>query len=75
MSQGALYVVVQGGSGWQLTRGGTTPLVEFPTERQALRAAVALCEDEGLPRFVIRRASGAEEEVDPLLLSGETFAA
>ena len=75
MTKQVLYEVVQGGDGWRLQRQGGVPLVAFPTERQALRAAVAVCEDEGLALLVIRRASGVVEEVDPALLSADTFAA
>jgi hypothetical protein len=57
------YEVVERGQGWVL-RLGRTPLVEFPTEAQAVRAAAAVCRDEGLPRLVIRRAGGGIEEVD-----------
>lgn len=72
MQEQVLYEVVQDGSGWVL-RHGRTPLVEFPTEGQAVRAGVAVCRDEGLARLVIRRADGGVEEVDPWLL--ETFEA
>ena len=73
MAKQVLYEVVQGRSGWQLRRRGERPLVEFPTESQALRAAVAVCQAEGLARLVIRRASGSVEEVDPAVLSLETI--
>ena len=68
MHEQALYEVVQGGRGWVL-RQGRRPLVEFPTESQAVRAAVAVCRDEGLVRLVIRRADGGVEEIDPGLVS------
>ena len=68
MSEQVLYEVVQGGSGWVL-RQGMRPLVEFPTERQAVRAAVAVCRDEGLARLLVRRADGEVEEIDPGLVS------
>jgi hypothetical protein len=74
MGEQVLYEVVQGGSGWVL-RQGRTPLVEFPTEGQAVRAAMAVCRDEGLARLVIRRACGGVEELDPGLLSLETLEA
>ena len=64
MYEQTLYEVVQGGSGWVLRRG-RRPLVEFPTESQAVRAAVAVCRDEGLARLVVRRADGGVEEIDP----------
>ena len=64
MQEQVLYEVVQGSSGWTL-RQGRVPLVEFPTESQAVRAAIAVCRDEGLARLVIRRACGGVEEVDP----------
>lgn len=67
MQEQVLYEVVQGGNGWVL-RQGRTPLVEFPTERQAVRAGLAVCRDEGLARLVIRRACGGVEELDPGLL-------
>lgn len=72
MGEQVLYEVVQGGTGWVL-RQGRTPLVEFPTESQAVRAALAVCRDEGLARLVIRRASGVVEELDSALLALETF--
>jgi hypothetical protein len=75
MQERSVYEVVEAGSGWQLVRQGCVPLVEFPTESQALRAAIAVCQDEGLARLVIRRACGAIEEVDPLLSSLDSFAA
>jgi hypothetical protein len=68
MQEPVLYEVVQGGSGW-LLRHGRRPLVEFPTEGQAVRAAIAVCRDEGLMRLVIRRAGGGVEELDPWLKS------
>ena len=68
MEERVVYEVVQGGSGWIL-RQGRRPLVEFPTESQAIRAAVAVCRDEGLARLVVRRANGGVEEVDPSLVS------
>jgi hypothetical protein len=72
MQEQVRYEVVQGGSGWVL-RHGRTPLVEFPTERQAVRAGIAVCRDEGLARLVIRRAGGSVEEVDFGLYSLEPF--
>ena len=68
MHEQVIYEVVQGGSGWVL-RQGRRPLVEFPTESQAVRAAVAVCRDEGLARLLIRRADGGVEEIDPGLVS------
>lgn len=62
------YEVVQNGNGWVL-RHGRIALVEFPTEGQAVRAAVAVCRDEGLPRLLIRRACGGVEEMDPWILN------
>jgi hypothetical protein len=62
------YEVVQNGNGWML-RQGRTPLVEFPTEAQAVRAAIAVCRDEGLPRLLIRRAGGGVEVLDPWVLN------
>lgn len=71
MQEHARYEVVEGGGGWVL-RQGRTPLVEFPTEGQAVRAAVAVCRDEGLGRLLIRRACGGVEELDPGVHSLET---
>jgi hypothetical protein len=62
------YEVVQNGNGWVL-RQGRIALVEFPTEGQAVRAAVAVCRDEGLQRLLIRRAGGGVEELDPWILN------
>jgi hypothetical protein len=67
MSEELVYEVVQGESGWTLRRHGRNPLVEFPTRRQAVRAGIAVCRDEGLARLLIRRADGEEEELDPLV--------
>lgn len=75
MSEEAFYEVVQGGTGWTLRRAGRTPLVEFPTEGQAVRAGAAVCRDEGLARLVIRRECGGVEELDPWLLSVATIEA
>lgn len=66
--------IVQNGSGWVL-RHRATALVEFPTARQALRAAVAVCQDEGVGLLRIRRADGSVQDVDPFILSLETFQA
>lgn len=74
MSEPVLYEVVQGGNGWVL-RHGRRALVEFPTEGQAVRAGIAVCRDEGLGRLVIRRSCGGVEELDPWLLSLDTFEA
>jgi hypothetical protein len=69
------YEVVQGRSGWVLKRLGRSPLVEFPTRRQAVRAAIAVCQDEGLARLVIRRADGRVQVLDPLVESMEALKA
>ena len=74
MEDPVFYEVVQGGSGWLLRRR-KTPLVEFPTESQAVRAAVAVCRDEGLARLVIRRSCGGVEELDPWLFGLDTLEA
>ena len=74
MQEQVLYEVVQGSNGWTL-RQGRVPLVEFPTERQAVRAAIAVCRDEGLARLVIRRSCGGVEDLDPAVLSLESFEA
>jgi hypothetical protein len=70
-----LYEVVENHTGWVLRRADRTPLVEFPTRGQALRAGIAVCLDEGLGRLRIRRADGRVEDVDPLVYSLETFQA
>lgn len=72
MQQQPVYEVVQGRNGWVLRQSGL-PLVEFPTEAQAVRAAVAVCRDEGLARLVIRRTDGGVEEVDPWVRSLDTL--
>jgi hypothetical protein len=61
------YEVVRGRSGWALRRRGQSPLVEFPTRRQAVRAGIAVCRDEGLARLLIRGEDGVVEELDALL--------
>jgi hypothetical protein len=60
-----VYEVVQNDSGWVLRRHDRTPLVEFPTRGQALRAGIAVSRDEGLARLWVRRSDGGVEEVDP----------
>lgn len=60
------YEIVQGTSGWILRRPDRTPLVEFPTRRQAVSAGLAVCQDEGLAQLIIRDADGRVEEVEPL---------
>jgi hypothetical protein len=75
MREEMAYEVVQGRSGWELRRQGRTPLVEFPTRRQAVRAGIAVCRDEGLARLVIRLSDGKEEELDLLLHPVEDFEA
>jgi hypothetical protein len=69
------YEVVQVGSVWVLQRQDRTPLVEFPTRRQAVRAGIAVSLDEGLTRLVIRGADGLIQEVDPVALSVDTLEA
>lgn len=66
MSNQAGYEVVQGRTGWVLRRLGLAPLVEFPTRRQAVRAGLAVCQDEGLAELVVRRADGQVEVVQSL---------
>jgi hypothetical protein len=75
MREELLYEVVQERSGWTLRRHGQTPLVEFPTRRQAVRAGIAVCRDEGSARLLIRRADGQEEELDPLVQPLESLEA
>lgn len=60
--------VEQRSSGWLLRRQGRPPLVEFPTRVQAVRAAIAVCQDEGSARLLIRTSDGSVEELDPTLL-------
>jgi hypothetical protein len=64
MAEKQEYEVVQGRTGWSLRLRGRTSLVEFPTRRQAVRAGLAVCRDEGLARLLVRRADGVEEELD-----------
>ncbi|HEX6307569.1 MAG TPA: hypothetical protein VFZ69_05235 [Longimicrobiales bacterium] len=73
MAEGVMYEVVEVGQGWVLRRAGRAPLVEFPTEIQAVRAGLAVCRDEGVSRLVIRRGSGGVEEIDPRLLPGNAL--
>lgn len=75
MEEPLFYEVVQAGTGWLLQRRGRTPLVEFPTEGQAVRAAIAVCRDEGLARLVIRRSCGGVEELDPWVVGVDTLEA
>lgn len=75
MNDPVLYEVVERDGGWTLRRHGRVPLVEFPTENQAVRAGVAVCRDEGLARLVIRREGGGVEELDPWLYSLDTLEA
>jgi hypothetical protein len=67
MQEKTVFEVVRGRTGWALRRRGQSPLVEFPTQKQAVRAGVAVCRDEGLSRLLIRRDDGEVEEVDTLL--------
>jgi hypothetical protein len=73
MAEERTYEVVQNDSGWVLRRHDRTPLVEFPTRRQAVRAGIAVSLDEGVTRLIIRRADGRTEEVHPLLRDAETL--
>lgn len=75
MPKDLVYEVVQNESGWVLRRHDRTPLVEFPTRGQAVRAGIAVCQDEGMTRLIIRRADGRVEEIDPLVLSMDTLEA
>jgi hypothetical protein len=75
MADELVYEVVQNDSGWVLRRHDRTPLVEFPTRGQAVRAGIAVSRDEGMTRLIIRRADGRTEEVHPLLISADTFEA
>jgi hypothetical protein len=67
MAAGMGYEVIQNDSGWVLRRYDRTPLVEFPTRSQALRAGIAVSRDEGLSRLLVCGKDGRVEEVDPLL--------
>jgi len=69
------YEVVQNATGWVVRRADRTALVEFPSESQAIRAAAAVCRDEGQLRLVIRRSDGGVEELDPWQLSFDTLEA
>jgi hypothetical protein len=75
MGSKPLYEVVENETGWVLRRTNQTPLVEFPTRTQALRAGIAVCRDEGLGRLRIRRSDGHYEDVDPLVYSLDTMQA
>jgi hypothetical protein len=70
---GLRYEVVERGRGWVLRRQDKTPLVEFPTRRQAVRAGLAVCLDEGLTGLVVRDAAGVEEVLDPVAGWSDTF--
>jgi hypothetical protein len=70
-----LYEVVENKTGWVLRRTDRTPLVEFPTRGQAVRAGIAVCRDEGLGSLRIRRSDGRYEDVDPLMVSLDTLQA
>lgn len=74
MSSEPLYEVMERETGWVLRRT-ETPLVEFPTRGQALRAGIAVCRDEGLASLRIRRADGRFEDVDPFMYSLDTIRA
>jgi hypothetical protein len=74
MQDDLVYDVVQGPAGWVL-RHDRTPLVAFPTRKEAVRAGIAVCLDEGLGRLVVRRSDGAVEELDPRVYVMETFEA
>jgi hypothetical protein len=67
MADERVYEVIQKGSGWLLRRQDRTPLVEFPTRGQAVRAGIAVCQDEGMTRLLIRPANGRIEQIYPLL--------
>jgi hypothetical protein len=71
MSSRPRYEVAENGSGWVLRRADRTPLVQFPTRSQAVRAGIAVCQDEGVARLRIRRADGAYEDVEAMLLKLE----
>jgi len=73
MQEIGIYEVVQRPSGWVLRRNDRTPLVEFPTREQAVRAALAVSRDEGLIRMRIRRADGQVQTIETAEMS--TFAA
>jgi hypothetical protein len=75
MADERVYEVIQNESGWLLRRQDRTPLVEFPTRSQAVRAGIAVCQDEGMTRLLIRSAGGMIEQVYPLLGAVDTLEA
>jgi hypothetical protein len=75
MADERVYEVIQNGSGWLLRRHDRTPLVEFPTRSQAVRAGIAVCQDEGMTRLLIRPADGRIEQVCLLLGAVDTLEA
>jgi hypothetical protein len=75
MGSKPLYEVVENETGWVLRRADRTPLVEFPTRGQALRAGIAVCRDEGVASLRIRRSDGRVEDVDPFVHMLETLEA
>ena len=66
MGNSSTYEVVESTTGWTLRRADRTPLVEFPTQHEAVRAGLAVCRDEGLGRLYVRLADGSVTEMDPL---------
>jgi FAD/FMN-containing dehydrogenase len=75
MQDQVIYEVVESRTGWQLRRHGQATLVEFPSEQQAVGAAIAVCRDEGLARLVVLRAGGVVDEIDALGQPADAFAA
>jgi hypothetical protein len=75
MANDRVYEVIQNESGWLLRRQDRTPLVEFPTRGQAVRAGIAVCQDEGMTRLLIRPANGMTEQVYPLQGAADTLEA
>jgi hypothetical protein len=75
MADERVYEVIQNDSGWLLRRQDRTPLVEFPTRGQAVRAGIAVCQDEGMTRLLIRPADGRIEQIFPMLGSVATLEA
>lgn len=58
----SMYAVVEKDGAWVLRRNRTA-LVEFPSRDLAVRAGMAVCRDEGLPRLLVRGADGEDREV------------
>ena len=64
MARKRAWEVCENGRGWVLRRQDDLAIVEFPTQRQAIRAGLAVCIDEGLDILRIQRADGTLEEME-----------